>query len=415
MNNKLNDNIKYAVEHVEYYRNLYGSLNIDISEINRLEDLQKLPILSKNTVQQKHDEFVSGVYQRYPKINDINVKRTSGSTGKYLKIYWDYKDDIKSSIPLWVIRQRHYNITPNMRMCSFYSSAYLENSLIEMNEFEENANKLSFTKINLTYEKMVNDYKKILEFKPEWMMLQPSIAYMMAEAVKKEKLPIPENLKYIELFGEYLFDSQKKAIKDTFSVDIANMYGCNEANGIAFEFKDRKLHVLTDNVLVEVLKDGKQVFCEEGDIYITTLNNHAMPFIRYETGDRGILTRCKDNDYILELKSGRISEFISLKDGGKLNSYNISSAMEYTNENMLNVVKQYQAIQTSVDTFKMIMVIDPVYKGWKKAVEESFLENILKDELEYTNWEFEWVDMICPDKETGKYKFFINEVCSQGK
>lgn len=70
-----------------------------------------------------------------------------------------------------------------------------------------------------------------------------------------------------------------------------------------------------------------------------------MPFIRYETGDRGVLSD-NNGDLILDVKTGRISEYILLENGERLNSYTISGAMEYTNENMQNVIKQYQAIQT---------------------------------------------------------------------
>ena len=247
----------------------------------------------------------------------------------------------------------------------------------------------------------------LLDFKPEWMMLQPSIAYMMAEVVKKEQLPVIPSLKYLELSGEHLFESYRREIEKVFGIKSINMYGCNETNAIAIELEDGRLHVLTDNVYVEVLKDGKQVFDEEGDIYVTSLNNHAMPFIRYETGDRGILTR-ENNELILDVKTGRVSEFINMENGGKLNSYVIAGAMEYTNESMQNVIKQYQAIQTGINEFKMIMVINPKYNGWKAAVEESFLENIKKNQLKDSNWEFEWTDLICPEANTGKYRFFKN-------
>ena len=153
----------------------------------------------------------------------------------------------------------------------------------------------------------------------------------------------------------------------------------------------------------------KQVFDEEGDIYVTSLNNHAMPFIRYETGDRGILSK-QNGELILDVKTGRVSEYISLKNGEKLNSYTISGAMEYTNESMQNVIKQYQAIQTGIDEFKMIMVIDPKFNGWKAAVEENFIENIRKNQLKESNWKFEWTDLICPEANTGKYRFFKNEI-----
>ena len=106
----------------------------------------------------------------------------------------------------------------------------------------------------------------------------------MSQIVKEHNLPVPSNLKYIEMSGEYLFDNYKKQIEETFDVYTANQYGCNEANEIAYEFKCRNMHVIENNVIVEVLKDGKPVINEEGDIYVTSLKNFAMPFYSLSDG-----------------------------------------------------------------------------------------------------------------------------------
>lgn len=407
MNKKLSDILNFAYTQSDFYRNIYDEAGIDVSKISSDDDFQKFPIVSKNMIQKNRENIISEEYTRFPKSANLDIKRTSGSTGKYLKIYWDPKDEIRSMLPLWLVRNRKYKVSPDMNFCAFYSVMYKANSIVDIQEITQDKNYLGFSKLNLTYEKMVDCYKMLLDFKPEWMMLQPSIAYMMAEVVKKEQLPVIPSLKYLELSGEHLFESYRREIEKVFGIKSINMYGCNETNAIAIELEDGRLHVLTDNVYVEVLKDGKQVFDEEGDIYVTSLNNHAMPFIRYETGDRGILTR-ENNELILDVKTGRVSEFINMENGGKLNSYVIAGAMEYTNESMQNVIKQYQAIQTGINEFKMIMVINPKYNGWKAAVEESFLENIKKNQLKDSNWEFEWTDLICPEANTGKYRFFKN-------
>ncbi len=407
MNKKLFDIIEYAYNGSDFYKKLYDNANVKPSDIKSVEDLIKLPIVTKSMIQENTDSVIADEFTKFPKSSRLDIKRTSGSTGKYLKIYWYDRDEIRSMVPLWLVRNRKYKVSPDMNYCAFYSALYKANSIIDINEITRDKNFLGFSKLNLSYEKMVDYYKHLIDFKPVWMMLQPSIAYMMAEIVKKENLPALPSLKYLELSGEYLFDHYRREVEDVFGVKAVNMYGCNETNAIAIELQDGNLHVLEENVFVEVLKDGKQVFDEEGDIYVTSLNNHAMPFIRYETGDRGILSKNGD-DLILDVKTGRVSEYVSLENGKRLNSYTISGAMEYTNENMQNVIKQYQAVQTGIDEFKMIMVINPKFKGWKEAVEECFLEEIKKNQLKGSNWTFEWTDIICPEAETGKYRFFKN-------
>ena len=229
-----------------------------------------------------------------------------------------------------------------MKFCSFYSVCYDGNKIINLvdKELVQDGRNLVFSKIGLTYERIKEIYREILEFNPEWLMLQPSVAYFIAEVVKNEKLPIPSSLKYFELSGEYLFDEYRKTIEEAFGIKTVNMYGCNKTNEIAYEYPDGKLHVISNNVIVEVIKDNKTVYDEEGDIYVTSLKNYAMPFIRYETGDRGILHK-ENKELILKLKSGRASDFILLENGEKLNSYVFENILEYTNENMSTVIKQF--------------------------------------------------------------------------
>ena len=411
----LSDLIHYAYDHVDYYHKIIDANNIDISLIKASEDLSVLPILSKDKIQENSMAFVSDEYQKYPKNENIVLKRTSGSTGKYLKIFWDYKDDIKSLMPLWILRSRLYGIDPDMTWCSFYSSMYEGNKIKQLmpRELDMNGRHMGFSKIGLTYDKIAEVYKEIISFNPDWLLLQPSIAYLMAQIVKQYNMKIPSNLKHIELSGEYLFDSYRQQIQDVFGIEPVNQYGCNEANEIAYECKCRNMHVIENNVIVEVLKDGKPVLNEEGDIYITSLKNYAMPFIRYETGDRGILKtehncKCGNKSPVLVILSGRSSDYITLENGEKLNSYVLINIIEYTNENMSSAIKQFQIIQTDINCFNVNLVIKKAYSGWNDAIIECFLDNIHEEALKEAEWKFNFSDNICPDELTGKYKYFIN-------
>ncbi len=411
----LSDLIHYAYDHVDYYHKIIDANNIDISLIKASENLSVLPILSKDKIQENSMAFVSDEYQKYPKNENIVLKRTSGSTGKYLKIFWDYKDDIKSLMPLWILRSHLYGIDPDMKWCSFYSSMYEGNKIKQLmpRELDMNGRHMGFSKIGLTYDKIAEVYKEIISFNPDWLLLQPSIAYLMAQIVKQYNMKIPSNLKHIELSGEYLFDSYRQQIQDVFGIEPVNQYGCNEANEIAYECKCRNMHVIENNVIVEVLKDGKPVLNEEGEIYITSLKNYAMPFIRYETGDRGILKtehncKCGNKSPVLVILSGRSSDYITLENGEKLNSYVLINIIEYTNENMSSAIKQFQIIQTDINCFNVNLVIKKAYSGWNDAIIECFLDNIHEEALKEAEWKFNFSDNICPDELTGKYKYFIN-------
>jgi phenylacetate-CoA ligase len=246
-----------------------------------------------------------------------------------------------------------------------------------------------------------------LDFNPDWLELQPSIAYLLAQIAKENCFPIPSNLKYIELNGELLSNEYRQAIKEVFNIEPVNVYGTNETNIIAMEYDDKKLRIMEDNVIVEVIKDGKPIIGEEGEIYVTSLSNYAMPFIRYRTGDIGIINHENSVD-VLDVISGRTIDFIILANGEKLNSYVLFGIIQYTNEYMQNAIKQFQIIQKDINEFDVILALKDGYKNWESAVKEKFIENINEEELKKANWNFNFADHILPDPKTGKTKYFIS-------
>ncbi|MCL2773286.1 MAG: hypothetical protein FWD71_08030 [Oscillospiraceae bacterium] len=399
--------IEYAYQEVDYYRDIFDNNLIDKNAINTKDDLSKIPFLTKETVQKQSLRMISNEYKRYPKNQFIEIRRTSGSTGEYLKVYWDRRNDIQSMIPAWRIRKLFYSVEPSMKYCSFYTVNYRGNKIIKPDEQEMSSNErnLSFYKVGLTYERLKQCYDMILSFNPEWLNLQPSIAYLITQIIKEDNLRIPSNLKYIELSGELLLNEYRQAIREVFNIEPANEYGTSETNVIAIEHNDKKLHVLEENVIVEVIKDGKPVIGEEGEIYVTSLTNYAMPFIRYKTGDMGIMRRENSED-ILDVISGRASDFIILENGERLNSYVLFGIIQYTNEYMSNAIKQFQIIQRAIDKFDVFLALKDEYKNWAPAVKQKFIENINEKRLQKANWDFHFVNNILPDAETGKTKYF---------
>lgn len=155
-----------------------------------------------------------------------------------------------------------------------------------------------------------------------------------------------QNLSYIELTGEMLLESTRQKLKEVFKCEIANQYGCHEANSIAFECPHNKLHCMEDNIYVEIVdNEGKEVQDgKDGSIIITTLNNHAMPFIQYKIGDRGVIDhnhdvcKCGNKSPVLKLSSGRVNDYIVLSDGSRINAYVFVRAIETVNMELDNIM-----------------------------------------------------------------------------
>jgi len=109
--------------------------------------------------------------------------------------------------------------------------------------------------------------------------------------------------------GEYVYQHERDIIEQATGVTFVNEYGCTEVGLIGFECEEHNLHVMAANIYLEVIKDGKNVIDEEGDIHVTELHARSNPFIRYGLGDRGILCseRCSCGRAlpIIKILSGR--------------------------------------------------------------------------------------------------------------
>ncbi len=133
----------------------------------------------------------------------------------------------------------------------------------------------------------------------------------------------PNGLKAVFTTGEMLYPQQRKLLSDRFNAPVYSYYGSNEIGGIAFECEQGEKHVTDEHILLETLDDnGQPVWDQPGRIVITDLDNHAMPLIRYELGDEGILTRepciCGRNHNRLLRLIGRGQEYLENAQGDRL-------------------------------------------------------------------------------------------------
>jgi phenylacetate-CoA ligase len=419
VNEKLQKIITQAAITVPYYKELFKNHNIDPLKINDENDLVKIPVLAKDIVQNSPEKFLSTEFKRYQKRSILAIHNTSGSSGKCMHIQWSMLDYTRSMFPLWMIRKKIYEIDTNDRLLSFHTNIFANNALTnhEQKVLMKNNRVLSLSNLYLNGKQVEFYYNEMVSFQPNWISGQPCSIFLLADYIKSNNKKVPESLRYIELTGEYLFDNIYNKIKNVFNVPIANMYGMVETNGIACQCKIGNMHILNSNVVVEILNNNNEVVNkgEEGGIFVTSLTNTAMPLIRYETGDRGIIYNkldctCGRKDAILKVKAGRISEFIDTQDRKKLTPFTLCYPISIINDEMGNPIKQYQVIQNDINNFTVIIALDESFKGWEKSIKECYCKSLNNTCLNSSTWEFIFRDYIYPDNVTGKYRFFINKI-----
>lgn len=383
--------LRYALTEVAYYR----SGTYSKSRENSGEPcchFSDLPVLDIESIYRYYGDFIADSYQKFPNSQNVLIKRAFEAGGNMFKMIWDKDDYAQMSDSLCSIRQEYYGIGPHDRFCGFYTALYRANKIIDddTTQLMDNGNSMIFSAFNLNYDKLETICREMYEYDPQWLLLQPAIALLLAKFIKTKNIEIPKNLQYIELQGEMVDESVRREIEDTFGVTAAYTYTTSTVGSAAIECTCKNMHVISDNAIIEVLKDGEPVWGEEGEVCVTGLRNRAMPMIRYLTGEEGIMLHdkctCGNKAPILKITEGKAFPVIRLKDGSKLSAYSLLGAIEFANEFMANAIKTMTVVQRDLDQFEAHIELKPAYSGWKKAVVDAFLSNIREENLKQAKW-----------------------------
>ncbi len=394
--------ITEAFEEVDYLREKMPAFDVDF-------DFERIPLLEKDEIVEDPLKLMAPCYLPLLYRGELVRNDTSGSTGKYMEVYWRKQDYIKSMYPLWFYRNYFYGIRTWDKMCRFYTISRVGVSE-EMERYTKTG--LEFSKNDLSEERLLDIYHKMEEFQPVWLLLQPCIAELLCFVKTKYQLPDLASLRYIEMTGEELTEELRERIRNCFHCPVANQYGANEVNSIAYECPQGHLHCMEDNVYAEVLDDQGIPVADgvTGNIYVTTCHNHAMPLIRYGIGDRGSIEEntcsCGHHGRILKLRSGRKDDWIRMEDGRKINPYVFIRAIEAVNAIYERSIFQFQVIQRAYQDFLIRLAVDEEETA---DIRYCFLENIGDEELKDAQYEFSFYEKLFPDM-NGKRKFFRSEI-----
>ena len=258
--------------------------------------------------------------------------------------------------------------------------------------------------MDLSEEKVIGIYEKILEFNPKWMIVQPSMILLFMRVMKKYNLQQLPELTYIELNGERFTKETKKQIATFFDCKVASQYGCYEVNSIAYECPCGNLHVMSENVYAENVGND--------DICITSLHNKVMPFVRYKIGDKGKVVYiqncpCGSKEPVIELSMARENDWIYNVDGTVTHSDLFCHVIDRINLTLEQAVLQYQIIQVDYDKFEVYLVLGDEKDTF--AVQDLFVNYFRSFQLE-RNFNFFFVDYLYPSEKTGKLAWFISKV-----
>jgi phenylacetate-CoA ligase len=342
---KLRKLIDYSYHHVRYYHRLFKTLNIKPYDIKKVDDLNKIPILTKGQIKKNFQDFLPNLFN----FKNSFCLQTSGSTGLPLKIYID--KNTHNRIGARQLRSYFacgYKITDILY--NFSAPHHFISSKEWYNFFH------LFRKKNFSVFDSINHH--ILQLKkspPDIIKSYPSVLYLLANQI--ENLDIKEiNPRLIFTSSELLTKKLREKINYVFNSEIFDQYGSVEFGTFAWECLEHTgYHIDIEDIILEFLKDKESITPgEEGEIVVTDLNNLCMPLIRYSLGDISapVAEKCSCGRELplMRLIDGRKDDFILLPNGIRISPRNIGS-LEY-----IEGIDQFQIIQNKIDEIEIQII-----------------------------------------------------------
>ena len=360
---------------------------------------EKLPLVEKNQIVLQQDKFISDDYLGELVMGRLNRTHTSGSTGTYLDVYWSKTDMSAALLPLWMERFRQAGVRTNDKVCLFNTTL--------QEDYQINGNKMLISKQKLNREKLIRIYQKMEEFNPSWLLVHPGIAQMILQMVKEEHLPILPNVKYIELTGEMVPAGLKQSLEKVFSCQVRSHYGTMEVGTIEYQ---ETYQLFNQSTYVEIIdKNGQLVNDGEyGEVYVTSLHNHAMPFVRYGIGDVGRIVMRDITKTRLELKHARKNDLLMMPDGSSKLPDVLLGPVEQINQCMERMIYQFQVFQQTRDSLLINVVLDNDMEGGEfEKLYQKLFEEEWKEEFK---WKFQYSNEVQVNQETGKSGWFFSRV-----
>ena len=314
---KLKKLIEYSYQFVPYYRKLWRKLGLTPKDFQTINDLERLPVLTKQIIKENYAELISEEYK-----NNHLTKTTGGSTGIPLSLAYTQESYSRRNAVMW----RGYSwakLPPGRKALYFWGTSIGSgNQILNFKESLYNRfyNRYLISCFNLDASRFKKIVKQINQIKPEVIVSYVNPIYALACWVNDNNIRIHNPLSIIT-GAEPLYEYQREAIEKAFKTDVFNTYGCREVMLIASECQHKKgLHMNIDHLVIESLDvDQKNILGQLGELAITDLHNYAMPFIRYKNEDLISISHrscsCSINLPLMDLVEGRVLDCIKTSDG----------------------------------------------------------------------------------------------------
>ncbi len=389
--------VRHAYHHVPFYRRLYDEHGVDPRAIRGVEDLQKLPIVTKPMLQGLPIEqrLASGTDHRR-----LIVRKTSGSSGEPFCIAHTWIEERSLGLLRWrAMFDMGYRPTDRHAGVLMTHPSQRADVQLPLRVLRA-AGVLRQTHIDCLQEPAMI-LEALQSADPQVITGFPGVLARVA-ALSQQRNVTNLRPRLITTGGETITPLMRKQIEQGFAAPLYDAYGCHEFNLLAWQCREGTMHTCDDGSIVEVLQpDGAAAPPGgRGEVVGTNLHSFAMPFIRYRMAD--IVTRGEDRcgcgSPFASIASiqGRMVDHFQLPGGRLIHPWELAAHGIVNPE----IVREYQLLQESESRVLLRIVPQRPLNEWELSHLAKPVQQMLGPDVSF---ELRLVERI-PLEVTGKFR-----------
>jgi phenylacetate-CoA ligase len=387
---------------VPYYRDLFAGIGFDPArDLHSLADLARLPRLDKAAIRAGGERMKAADAVGLARFN------TGGSSGEPL-IFFIGRERVSHDVAAKWRATRWWDVDIGDREIVVWGSPIELGAQDGVRAVRDRVLRTALLPaFQMSPEKLDRFLADIRAARPRMLFGYPSALSHIAHHAEARGVRMDDlGIRVAFVTSERLYDEQREQIARTFGCRVANGYGGRDAGFIAHQCPQGGMHITAEDIIVEILDpEGNPVpRGTAGEIVVTHLATGDFPFIRYRTGDVGVLDTescsCGRGLPLLKEIQGRTTDFLVARDGTVMHGL----ALVYIVRD-LPQVKAFKIVQESLDLTRVQVVTDAPLENMRQSIVDGFRARLGPA----VQVEVERVEQIAPEK-SGKFRYVVSKV-----
>lgn len=385
--------IQFVYKHSPFYRKLYGK--IDISTIQTVEDLKKLPIVDKEMLRNNIDQVETNTGESFVYGN------TGGTTGKSLTVKMTCRDLMQRMAML-----DHFKSRLGFKHLQMKRATFNGKHIIPPNQqkkcfwrYNRVCKQMIFSSFHLTEDNIKYYVEEFNRFKPDAIDGFFTSMCDIANYIERHKVPLTFSPIAIFPTSETLTAEGRALLERVFHCKVYNQYASSEGAPFVTEWLDRKMRMELTSGVFEHLN-------ATNEILVTSFTTHGTPLVRYRIGDAMEWNEEEALDCISPVVNsiqGRRLDFLYTAEGAKINGGNVSNLLKY----IPNAIIRAQFVQNIKSEVMAYLEIDKTL--YKDEYDKLLLKEFRHKFGQNTKLIIKHVECIEREK-SGKFRIIKNNV-----